>query len=248
MVYYVGTMKKRLAILMARLRDKDSPSFKEATVNMTKGQKVGYIWEYYRLQIIGGIAGFALVFSLVHAFVTNTEPFLMVTVITGFEHTVNSFGMNEMNEDEEQQDGVAFPNVAPGIWVDFDLGDALEAEFVASSVSDAQRYEIQVQQLGINVETMPVLATHTGAGVLDLMITYAADFEMMTEVGHFAPLSILERELPEHILHSDYGIYLRYLPILENYIYGIDDLIIGISVSSRNIDRVEQFFDVFLPE
>ena len=235
---------KRLAVLMAKVRDKDTPSFKEATATMTGGEKASYIWEYYRIHIISTIAGFILIFSFVHAFVTNKDTYLNITFVSGFEHTFNSIGDFEAEGEPEPLEENLFFEQAPGIWVDFELVSTLESLFL--SEEQQRSYDIQVQNLHLNFETMPVLMTHAGAGVLDIIVTYVPDLLVMTEVDHFVNIADLGWDIPEHVMHNDYGVYLRYFPIFDDYVQGVDVLILGISTATRNIEVVESFFEKML--
>ena len=210
-------------------------SFKEATSDMTLKGKIGYVWEYYKWHIIGGIAGFTLVFSMVHAFVTQRDTYLSVTFISGFEHTQRSF---EGNVDDDP-----FAAGPPGILVDFEIIPVLE-DLLLKEYGD--NYEISVTQLGINIETIPVLSTHLGAGVMDLIVTYELDFDLMVEIEYFHNLIDLGWDIPEHMMHDSYGIYLRYLPIFDDYISAADDLIVGVVVSSSNLENIERFFGLSL--
>lgn len=230
---------------MARVRDKDMRSFKEATAKMNFKEKLNYIWEYYRLHIIGGTTAFILIFSLVHAFVTNTENFLTITVITGFESSMSA-AATEMADEIDMELPLVF-STPFGIGLDFDLIETLESYLLDED--DLRNYSITVSTLPISFETLPVLMTHAGAGALDLIITYTFDFNAMSELGHFTDIKELMWDLPNEIFYNSYGIYLRYFPIFDDYITAhpeAGDLIIAISAGSVNFENIEESFMKFL--
>jgi len=228
---------------MARVRDKDMLSFKEATKSMSGREKFKYVWEYYKWHIIGSVAGFILIFSMVHAFVTQRDTYLSVTFVSGFEHTSRSFGgFDEPEPDEDEFD--MFAEGPPGIWVDFEIVSRLEDLLLTET--HGNRYEITVNHLGINFETLPVLSTHLGAGILDLLVTYAPDFEVMIDLEYFHNIQSLGWDLPDHVFHGEYGIYLRYFPIFDDYVRAIDDLVVGLIISTSNLENIERFFELAL--
>jgi len=242
--------EKRLAVLMAKMiRDKDSLSFKEATANMTVKEKIGYIWEYYKWIILGSSTIILVIFSMTHAFLTRMDPYLNITFINGFEYTLHSFEQPDLDVEDEAIDlseETFFPEPPAGIWVDFEMIPTLEDLLL----DDRQQsnYEITVQQLGINFETISVFATHTGAGVIDIIITYIPDLHAMVEVGHFQNISDLGWDIPAHKMHNEYAIYLRYFPIFDDYTMAADDhdLVLGISTTTQRIESIENFFDILL--
>ncbi|MCL1989803.1 MAG: hypothetical protein FWG67_02825 [Defluviitaleaceae bacterium] len=228
-------------------RDKDSPTFKEATATMTTREKTAYIWEYYRWQIIGSISGMLVVASMLHAFLTQTNHYLHLTVVSGFDHTVRSFQLPDLMDEDIEIDvtsPTSFPEPPPGIWVDFDLIPTLESLFLTDE--QFNNHEITVQNLAITFETVQVLATHSGAGVIDIIITTLSDFQTMDQMGYFKNISELGWDVPENRLHNDYGIYLQYFPLFDDYIAAADTLVLGISATTRHIEHVQSFFQTLL--
>lgn len=222
---------------MAKIvRDKDRRSFKESTENMTNTEKMSYIWEYYKWIILGSIAGIFLVFSFVHTFLTRTEPYLSITFISGFEHTLTSFDPDMENESAS--------TTPVGIWIDLDVIPILEE--ILLDDKQPNRYEIALQHLSINFETMPVFSTHTGAGVIDMLITYIPDAYAMSEIGHFKNISDLGWNIPAYKMHDDYTVYLRYFPIFDEYVAAPYDLVVGITINTQNLEHVKAFFDALL--
>ena len=58
--------------------------------------KVQYIWDYYRLHIIVGVAAVLIIGSVIHHFVTYREPLLNVIMInTSSGEATSSDGFNE---------------------------------------------------------------------------------------------------------------------------------------------------------
>jgi len=224
------------------MRDKDSLSFKEATANMTGKEKIEYIWEYYKWFILGGSALTFIIFSMLHAFATQADPYLTITFVSGFEHTISSFAPLDLEADSEFLEEL-LPEAPVGIWVDFEIAPTLEDLLLNEG---QQRDGIAVQQLGINFETLPVFTTHTGAGVIDIIVTYIPDLHAMVEIGHFENLSDLGWDIPAAKMHNDYAIYLRYFPIFDDYIAAPDDLVLGISATTRYIENIEDFFKALL--
>ena len=230
---------------MAKMRDKDRRSFKEATSKMTNSEKVSHIWAYYKWPILGSMAGALLIFSFIHAFLTRTETYLNITFVSGFEHTLNALGPLDSDVIDESIDTLEiFPEPPVGIWVDLDIIPVLEALFLDDE--QLNNYDIAVQHLGINFETIPVFTTHTGAGVMDIIVTYIPDAHAMAEIGHFKNLSELGWDLPSDKMHNEYTVYLRYFPIFDDYVAAPDDLVLGISINTRQLEHVEHFFETLL--
>jgi len=82
--------------------------------------------------------------------------------------------------------------------------------------------------------------------VIDMIVTHIPDFHAMSEIGHFKNISDLGWDIPEHVMHSEYGIYLRYFTVFDGYVAPIDDLVLGISAATRHLENVENFFEILL--
>jgi len=230
---------------MARVvRDKDRLSFKEATATMGGKEKIGYIWEYYKWIILGGIAFFFVAFSMIHAFLTQVDSYLNISFVSGFEHTMSAFEPLDFDEPANLDADDFFAESPPGIWVDFEIVPKLEGLLLDDE--QLTNYDIIVQQLGINFETIPVFTTHIGAGVIDIIVTYIPDLHVMAEIGHFLNISDLGWDVPMYKMHNEYSIYLRYFPIFNNYVAAPDDLVLGISATTRYIENVKNFFEMLL--
>ena len=225
-----------------KMRDKDSPTFKEATANMTGKEKASYIWEYYKLHILGSIALVLLAGSMVHASLTGSEAHLHITFSSGFEHMLGSLELPDSDAEEEQV--TPSPESPPWIWVDLDIIPILEDLLLEDGAQGNQH--IIVQTLVIDFQTLPVFTTHTGAGVIDIIVTHEADFNFLTEAGHLKDISDLGWNIPAHMMHNKYGVYLRYFPVFNDYVAAADDLILGIAWSTQMIENIENFFDILL--
>lgn len=226
-----------------KIRDKDSLSFREATAYMSRKEKIGYIWEYYRWIILGIVAIFLVVTSMMYAFLTQMETHLYLTFLSGFEHTLGSFvQLDESGIDLSQIDDL--PDHSPGIWVDYEIASTLENLLLDNG--QLNNYEIVVQNLQINFQTIPAFRTHTSEGVIDIIITYAPDLHTMTEIGHFKNISELGWDIPTHQMHNEYAVYLGCFPIFNEYVMGVDNLVLGIATTTRNIENIADFFDILL--
>ena len=221
--------------MIKKMRDRDTPTFKEATAKMSGKEKISYIWEYYKLPILGSIAFVLIVGSMVHAFLSQVQDHLHLTFLSGFEHTLNL--LESPNPETEHE-------MPLGIWVDLEVTTMLEDLLLDAQQRSNTR--ITAQTLIINFETIPVLTTHTGAGVIDMMVMHIPDFYAMSHAGYFKNFSDLDWDIPAYMRHSEYGIYLRYLTVFEGYVVPIDDLILGISPNTRHMENVENFFDTLL--
>jgi len=228
--------------MVKKVRDKDSPTFKDATAKMNGKEKIGYIWEYYKLHILGSIALVLVVGSIVHALLSQVEDHLYITFLSGFEHTLNSLEFPDPDAESEQ--ATDHPEPPLGIWVNFEVIETLEDLLL----DDQQRssYQITVQTLVMNFETIPVLTTHTGASVIDMIVTHIPDLHVMSEIGHFKNIADLGWDIPEYIMHNEYGIYLRYFTVFDGYVAPMDDLVLGISATTRHLENVENFFEILL--
>ena len=225
--------------------DKDKRSFKEATANMTGKEKVEYIWEYYKWIILGSVAVVFVVFSMVQAFLRQADPYLTITLISGFEHTSSLLVPFDLDTEEDEDDlEEVFIEPPVGIWVDFEIIPILES--LLFDDEELNTYDIVVQQLMINFETLPVFTTHTGAGVIDIIVTYIPDFHAMAEIDHFKNIADLGWDIPEDKMHSEYAIYLRYFSVFDDYVAAPKELVVGISATTRYIENVENFFEILI--
>ena len=223
------------------MRDKDSPTFKEATTNMTGKEKASYIWEYYKLHILASIAVFLLVFSMIITLTNRVESHLHLTFLSGFEHTMDLLDLALDPGAEQDPDR---PGPPLGIWVNFEIVPILEDLLIDEDKQAG--YEITVQPLVLNFETASVFATHSIAGAIDIIVTYIPDLHAMVEVEHFINISELGWDLPEHVMYNEYAVYLRYFPIFDGYVAPMDDLVLGISSATMQIENVEAFFEALL--
>ena len=229
------------------MRDKDMLTFKEATSNMNFNEKIGHIWEYYKLIIIGGIVAVLIVFSIVHTLLTQTNSYLTISFVSGFEHTSNSFAHldDEIDLLEEDLSEDEFSVEAPvGIWVNFNIVSILEGLLLDDE--EINNYNITAQQLAINFETIPVFTAHVGAGIIDIIVTYEPDLHAMVEIGHFENITRLGWDIPTHKMHNEYSVYLRYFSVFDDYVAAPADLVLGISSTTQNIEHIENFFEVLL--
>lgn len=223
-------------------RDKDTVSFKEATINMSSKEKLSYIWEYYKWIILGSITATLMIVSIAHTMLTRTHQYLNIMFTSGFEHTLNAFGQPDLDEEAELVD---LPEPPLSLWVDFDIASILE-DLLIDEKQLNNNYEILVQHLALNVETIPVFTTHAGAGVLDIIVTSIPDLQAMAEIGHFKNIFDLGLDIDAHKMHNEYAIYLRHFPIFNNYVMAEDDLVLGISATTANIENIKNFFNLLL--
>ena len=216
---------------MARIKTKEHRSFKQQTAHMTRKEKLSYIYHYYRWHIVAAIAIPAMLISMVHASVTNAEPYLDITFASGVAETVLSM-----------DDPMAFGGARTII-----VGTALPGVLSEAILPpDAGRAEVQVRNFRIDFDTMIAFTTLLGAGAIDLLVTHSADMAVMADIGHFIPLSMLGVAIPDHMRYNDYAVYLRYFPIFDGHVAYDGDLLLGVAVGTRHPERVERFFDLLL--
>lgn len=233
---------------MAKFKPRDgSIKFKDATQNMSTKEKVDYIWEYYKWLIFSSIAVVAIIFYTINTHNPNTH--LHLVVASGFEYTSNQFQFDDLDDDHEDEEISEFDKLFGnpyGFMVDTEeLSDTL-AHLLLDDEQLGQ-YTIIVQNMPINIETVPVFTTLAGAGELDIVIAYQHDFDAMASVGHFRSIRDLDVDLPDHIFINDFGISLEYLPILNDYIHPNQtdtELVLGIVAASRRTEEVEDFLNV----
>lgn len=218
---------------------------------MNTKEKVDYIWEYYRWLILSSIAVVAVIFYTINTHNPNTH--LHIAVASGFEYTSNQFQFDDLDDSDDSDDGheeiseldKIFGN-SYGFMVDTEeLSDTLAHLLLDDEQHD--KYTIIVQNMPINIETVPIFTTLAGAGELDIVIAYQHDFDAMASIGHFRSIRDLDVDLPDHIFIDDYGISLEYLPILNNYIHpnqSDTELVLGVIAASRRTEEVEDFLNV----
>lgn len=232
---------------MAPFKPRDgSIKFKEATQKMSLKEKIDYTWEYYKGWLIASMAAVLIIFYIINT--TRLTTHLHLTVTSGFAHTSGQFQLEDLEDADEEV--FAF-NVMPqpyGFMVDVATLSTTLEERLLEDEQDAT-HAVIVQHLPLDFETMPVFTTLTGAGELDIIITYQHDFEAMIPMGQFRNMRDLAVDLPDHLLIHDQGILLRYLPIFDDYIHPHNpdvELILGVVASSNRIREVEHFLQDML--
>jgi len=234
---------------LAKFKPKDGNiKFKEATKNMNIKEKIDYTWEYYKWWILVSIAGIFIIFYTINT--TSQTRHLQIAVTSGFAHTSNPFQLDDLSDtDEENIEFNPLSSVnAYGFRVDTEgLSDTLGSLLLDDEQQD--HYGIIIQNIAINLETIPVFTTLAGAGELDIVITYQHDFHAMAAIDHFKNIHALDVEIPADILLNDHGILVRYLPIFNDYIYPTNndvELILSIMAGSNRIEEVEDLLNVLL--
>jgi archaellum biogenesis ATPase FlaH len=212
--------------------------FKEATQNMSNKEKIDYIWEYYKWWILASIAAVFLIVYAVNADRQTTH--LHIAITSGFVHTSEQLQLDIV--DEASSEFAPTSNNHYGFTVDTEeLSATLEHLLLDTEQHDT--HTVIIQHMLINFETIPVFTTLTGAGELDIIITYQHDFDAMASIGYFRNMRDLGVDLPDHLLYDD-GILLKYLPILNDYIHPNNtdmDLILGVVAGSDRTKEVEKF-------
>ena len=218
---------------MSGKRTEDWHSFKEIVVNMTVKEKIAYIGTYYRWQIIGTIVVISLIFSVVWVTLTNKDAYLELVFVSGFEQHLAA-----------TDDSDLMTNDSPNIFVDFALGDTLEAVFLP--INYRRHYEITLRNFRVNFENFAVLPILISGNSLDVIITYPSDLAVMIERGYFAQLASFGFNIPATAAHNEYAVYLRYFPIFSDYVINSDELVLAVVVNTERQQRLARFFEIFL--
>lgn len=217
---------------MAKIRDKDSLTFKEATAQMSRKEKSKYIWEYYKWFFISGFATIFMVGTFIHQNLTAVDTYLDISIVTGAAH------MNIMFSDDWQDfEDVNMSQEPRGIGVDPYLRETLTELFVPEELHGDYSVVVSHHNLTTTAEAFVALAA---VGIFDIFITYPDDLAAMSEVGHLYNIaeSDMDWNLPTDYFYNDYALYLHRFPFFENYIRPADELVLAIAINSNNQARI----------
>jgi|GEM_PF-1899990 len=212
-------------------------SFKKATENMNTKEKLGYIWEYYKAVIIAVPVGIIMLISIINSFVGRQETYLNVALVSGFAYMTQQLPF----ENDELLMGADVP--------DHDFGFVLDSPGLTTTLSSLllhdlamENYEIHLQYLMLNADTISIFVTLAGAGELDVVISYQFDFDALNALGHFQNIRDLNVDIPNDKFINDYGISLNYITFFDDYIQPTNPdipIILAIPAGSHRISAVE---------
>ncbi|GAE92009.1 hypothetical protein JCM21714_985 [Gracilibacillus boraciitolerans JCM 21714] len=192
-------------------------SFKEAA---------DYIWEYYKLHIIGTILGVAFLVSILTTAFSEKEELYELMVVTEIPYDVTEEFSNQLNEQYFSDFRVATDNIISN----------------GGTLSE-QSYE-QVQKLVARIAT----------GMIDAMVTdkvFAQELmeqEGLLEFNKVIDVSLLEEhgvELYQFGSENVYGISTNQLDVFNDN-EAFQDRILIIPASSKNLDKTTIFLEALL--
>ncbi|QGH34003.1 hypothetical protein GI584_08190 [Gracilibacillus salitolerans] len=198
----------------------------ETLKTMSFKEAVDYIWEYYKIHIIGIVLGVAFLVSILSTVFKEKEETYEVMVVSEIPYEITEQFSNEVNENYFEEFQVAVNNITSG----------------GGSISDLSYADIQ--KFWANI----------GANMVDVIVTNEAIAEQMVEqegilqIEEAVDMSLLEEsevELYDFGTDSVYGIDTNQLDVFDD-IELFQDKVIIIPINSENHDKTTQFLETLL--
>lgn len=221
---------------MPEIESGDNRSVRERLSEMTVGQRIAYLWDYYKWLVIGMAVAIVVIVVLAQNLYTASHTNTILTV-------------SLLNADTLSSDASELPTRFLETLPDLD-GDEIIV-FDASLSINPERGD------SLSATAYQVLSAQLLGGELDVLVCDETLFSMLLENGAFLPLRAvlseaeLDRfsgELFEGITSGDggetevYGLRLSGSALQDGRIYPADsDLVIGITGSSSDPELAAKF-------
>ncbi len=214
--------------------ERDKRTFKQATANMNRAQKVSYIWLYYKFHIITTIIVILLAVGGVSSLLNRKDTVLNVRLVASGMNVDSLTKLQEKAEselitDKKKQD-MAFV-------------------FVSDQGADTKSV-VGNQQLYVPL----------AAGDIDIIMIPKEGFEALASQGFFIDLSSIPelsaksgKELTllnfkaqvegESEVEKPYGIDISNFPVLQQLSVSHKDMVLGIVASAKNRDICVNFIN-----
>ena len=192
-------------------------SFKEA---------VDYIWEYYKIHIIGIVLGVAFLVSILSTIFGEKEETYEVMVVSQIPYDITEQFSNQVNEKYFDEFQVAVNNITSG----------------GESIADLSYADIQKFWANIGANMVDIIVTN------ETIAEQMVEQEGILEVDEVVDESLLEQngvELYQFGTESIYGIDTNQLDVFDD-IEPFQDKVLIIPINSENHDKTTQFLETLL--
>ncbi|MGP4041421.1 hypothetical protein ACTWP4_16180 [Gracilibacillus sp. D59] len=198
----------------------------ETLKTMSFKEAVDYIWEYYKLHIIGIVLGVTFLVSILTTIFEDKPETYEVMVVSQIPYEVTEQFSNQVNEKYFDDFQVSVNNLMSG-------GDSIKDLSYAD-----------VQKLWANI----------GANMVDIIVTdktfakQLVEREGILKIEEAIDLSLLEKkgvELYKFGTKAAYGIDTNQLDVFDD-IELFQDRVLIIPINSKNQDKTTQFLETLL--
>ncbi|SFL51464.1 hypothetical protein SAMN04487943_1026 [Gracilibacillus orientalis] len=198
----------------------------ETLKTMSFKEAVDYIWEYYKLHIIGTVLGVAFLISILSTVFKDKEESYEVMVVSEIPYEITEQFSNQMNEKYFDDFKVTVNNITSG----------------GGSISDMSYADIQ--KFWANI----------GANMVDIIVTNEAIAEQMVEqegilqVEEVVDMSLIEEngvEIYDFGTENSYGMDSNQLDVFDD-VELFQDKVLIVPVNSENHERTTQFLETLI--
>ncbi|MGN8647412.1 hypothetical protein ACTNEO_16145 [Gracilibacillus sp. HCP3S3_G5_1] len=198
----------------------------ETLKTMSFKEAIDYIWEYYKVHIIGIVLGVAFLVSILSTVFGEKEDTYEVMVVSEIPFDITEQFTNEVNEKYFDDFLVAINNITSG----------------GGSIADLSYADVQKFWASIGANMVDIIVTN------ETIAAQMVEQEGILEINEVVELSLLEEngvELYEFGTESVYGIDTNQLDVF-NDIDLFQDRVIIIPINSENHDKTKIFLETLL--
>lgn len=198
----------------------------ETLKTMSFKEAIDYIWEYYKVHIIGIVLGVAFLVSILSTVFGEKEDTYEVMVVSEIPFDITEQFTNEVNEKYFDDFLVAINNITSG----------------GGSIADLSYADVQKFWASIGANMVDIIVTN------ETIAAQMVEQEGILEINEVVDLSLLEEngvELYEFGTDSVYGIDTNQLDVF-NDIDLFQDRVIIIPINSENHDKTKIFLETLL--
>ncbi|WP_163578952.1 hypothetical protein [Gracilibacillus saliphilus] len=198
----------------------------ETLKTMSFKEAVDYIWEYYKIHIIGIVLGVAFLVSILSTIFGEKEETYEVMVVSQIPYDITEQFSNQVNEKYFDEFQVAVNNITSG----------------GESIADLSYADIQKFWANIGANMVDIIVTN------ETIAEQMVEQEGILEVDEVVDESLLEQngvELYQFGTESIYGIDTNQLDVFDD-IEPFQDKVLIIPINSENHDKTTQFLETLL--
>ncbi|WP_018931079.1 hypothetical protein [Gracilibacillus lacisalsi] len=198
----------------------------ETLKTMSFKEAVDYIWEYYKIHIIGIVLGVAFLVSILSTIFGEKEETYEVMVVSQIPYDITEQFSNQVNEKYFDEFQVTVNNITSG----------------GESIADLSYADIQKFWANIGANMVDIIVTN------ETIAEQMVEQEGILEVDEVVDESLLEQngvELYQFGTESVYGIDTNQLDVFDD-IEPFQDKVLIIPINSENHDKTTQFLETLL--
>ncbi|WP_208586468.1 hypothetical protein [Gracilibacillus suaedae] len=198
----------------------------ETLKTMSFREAVDYIWEYYKIHIIGIVLGVAFLVSILSTVLGEKEETYEVMVVSEIPYDITEQFSNQVNEKYFDEFQVTVNNITSG----------------GESIADLSYADIQKFWANIGANMVDIIVTN------ETIAEQMVEQEGILEVEEVVAESLLEKngvELYQFGTESVYGIDTNQLDVFDD-IEPFRDKVLIIPINSENHDKTTQFLETLL--